>query len=136
MELHGLKPRMARKLGDMVSDIFHTHDQETLDSDPNSTYLNKKKHFDTNYTSLPLGVWGGKLGVMFRDDINDLYEFFKINQGEDTSDEEGGMPFYKEIETMDDEMETQKAFMNLYHVYVRKCSLAGVGGQQQELFFN
>lgn len=145
MESRRLNPRMARKLGDMVYDTFHAHDNASLDPDSSDQQQPKpnkknKQDFDTNYTSLPLGVWGGRLGVMFRDDMNDLYEFFKINQDELDLDDirQDDIPppeeenrykemvdaptFCKAMETMDEEMETQKAFMNLHYVYARKCS--------------
>ncbi|CAO3667380.1 unnamed protein product [Rhizopus stolonifer] len=50
MELNSLDPRLARRLQDLVD--------------------NKAKTMESKYVSLPLGVWGGRLGVMFRDDLH------------------------------------------------------------------
>lgn len=128
MEENELNPRLARKLGDMVSTVFNEHKQEPFDSDTQHEIEKKKKHFDTNYTSLPLGIWGGRLGVMFRDSITDL--FFEYNENADLNSlhsDDGsisslsdGIPYNKDVEAMVKEMESQKAFMNLYHVYARK----------------
>ncbi|KAI9259118.1 hypothetical protein EDC94DRAFT_521197, partial [Helicostylum pulchrum] len=145
MEQHNLNPRLARKLGDMVSDQFNLPSQKPSSNDTNKTKQYKKEHFNTNYTSLPLGLWGGKLGVMFRDDINDLFENFELNlqesscprhrtrqlQPTDSSssyntsedDNASNIPQPEEIEMMDNEMESKKSFMNLYHVYAQKNNL-------------
>ncbi|KAI8094455.1 hypothetical protein BDF21DRAFT_408785 [Thamnidium elegans] len=139
MEQYNLNPRLARKLGDMVSDQFNIPSQKPSSNDTNKTKQYKKEHFNTNYTSLPLGLWGGKLGVMFRDDINDLFENFELNQQEscprhrvqlqrtDSSssynnedDDENNILLPEEIEVMDNEMESKKSFMNLHHVYAQK----------------
>lgn len=130
MESYNLNPRLARKIGDLVSDIFESHKQEPLDQDSDNIRRKKKKHFDSNYTSLPLGVWGGRLGVMFRDSINDLFFDFSAHDNVDLEAScEGSInsfsdttPYNSDIETMDKEMDSQKTFMNLHHVYVRKCS--------------
>jgi hypothetical protein len=128
MESNNLNPRLARKLTKMITSAFNVPDQEPLDK------KSPEKDFHANYTSLPLGVWGGRLGVMFRDDINDLFEYFQINPDEESdledrkiemssSENESNDPlFFNNIETMEEELESQKSFMNLYHVYVRKIS--------------
>lgn len=131
METNKLNPRLARKLTKMVSHVFN------VVPDQDSTTKTTDK-FHAEYTSLPLGVWGGKLGVMFRDDINDLFEYFQINPDEASDSEDDSNNnrkielsgsenesindpfFYENIETMEEELETQKSFMNLYHVYIRK----------------
>jgi hypothetical protein len=80
----------------------------------------KEKYFDTNYTSLPLGIWGGRLGVLFRDSINELFfENIKLLKEELI---EGIIPHDSDIEAMNLELDSQKAFMNLHHVYARKGS--------------
>lgn len=124
MENNNLNPRLARKLGDMVSDVFDEHKEEPLDSDIEK----RSRHFNTNYTSLPLGIWGGRLGVMFRDCITDFFFDYNENAELDSlqsyegsiSSLSDGIPYNKDIEAMIKEMESQKAFMNLYHVYARK----------------
>ncbi|KAI8636309.1 hypothetical protein BD408DRAFT_426345, partial [Parasitella parasitica] len=131
MESHDLNPRLARKLGDLTSDVFESHKQEPLDQDSDQTRRRKKKHFGSNYISLPLGVWGGKLGVIFRDSINDLFMDFiqhvdldsvASDRGSISSSSSDGIPYNDDIETMNTELDSQKAFMNLHHVYARKCS--------------
>lgn len=130
METHNLNPRLARKLGDLTSDIFDTHRQEPLDQDTDQIRRKKKKHYSSNYTSLPLGVWGGRLGVMFRDSINDLFTDFCLHDDQDTEASYDGsisslsdaIPYNEDIEAMDKEMDSQKSFMNMHHVYARKCT--------------
>jgi hypothetical protein len=127
MEENELNPRLARKLGEMVSEAYQEYKNEPLDSPHEDE--KRKKHFDTKYTSLPLGIWGGRLGVMFRDSITDL--FFEYNNHNADLDSvqsyEGsisslsdGIPYNQDVEIMTKEMESQKAFMNLHHVYARK----------------
>lgn len=130
METHNLNPRLARKLADLVSDIFESHKQEPLDQDSDQIRRKKKKHFDANYTSLPLGVWGGTLGVIFRDSINDLFFDFSVHDDLDSeasfedsiSSMSDANPYNQDIETMDKEVDLHKSFMNLHHVYARKSS--------------
>jgi hypothetical protein len=111
LESYQLDPRLARKIGDMVSNL---------------TQVNEKKHFNANYTSLPLGLWGGRLGVLFRDSVHELFfENLKLqkegfndlsnNCNEETTNN-------KDIEAMDLELDSHKAFMNLHYVYARKDS--------------
>ncbi|GAN08826.1 type 11 methyltransferase [Mucor ambiguus] len=129
MEAHNLNPRLARKIGDLTSAIFDTHRQESLDQDTDQI-RRKMKNCNSNYTSLPLGVWGGRLGVMFRDSINDLFTDFCLHDDKDIETSHDGsissfsddIPYDEDIEAMDKEMDSQKAFMNMHHVYVRKCS--------------
>ncbi|CEP13806.1 hypothetical protein [Parasitella parasitica] len=130
MESHDLNPRLARKLGDLTSSIFESHNQEPLDQDSDHTRRRKKKHFDSKYTSLPLGVWGGRLGVIFRDSINDLFmDFIQHGDIDSAASDRGsissssdGIPYNEDIEIMNRELDSRKAFMNLHHVYARKCS--------------
>lgn len=107
MEQQNLNPHLARKLGDMVSSVFNKPSQEPHNTDTTDIRNHKKEHFNSNYTSLPLGFWGGRLGVMFRDDINEIFSSFEE-------------PNDQEIETMNKEMEARKSFMNLHHVYAQK----------------
>lgn len=107
MEQHNLNPRLARKLGEMVSTVFNKPSQEPKDDDSTNTKNLKKEHFNSNYTSLPLGVWGGRLGVMFRDDINEIFTSFEGHNEQ-------------RYETLGKEMQARKSFMNLHHVYAQK----------------
>jgi SAM-dependent methyltransferase len=95
IESKSLDPRLARRLQDLVIDPI------------SSTQV--------KYISLPLGVWGGKLGVMFRDDVHSLIEAFQKDVAEykekntRTEDELD----YK-MDIMDNEMDSNHAFMNLH----------------------
>lgn len=121
MEANNLNPRLARNLGNLVSEVF-----VNKRSDEEVSKKDKRKHFYANYTSLPMGVWGGRLGVMFRDDINDLIEYFQVHQSDHTADMSNSETEYptelnfEDIKTMEEEMECEKSFMNLYHVYTKK----------------
>lgn len=104
MESKSLDPRLARRLKDLFGD---GHDRHVM--------------YHGSYSSLPLGVWGGRLGVMFREDIHRLFELF-----EPAVAEFNGTPVRtdKELESafesMDAEMESQWAFMNMHHAYAQK----------------
>lgn len=110
MEQRYLNPRLARNIGDMVSSVFNTSSQVPSETDSDNIKKHKKEHFNSNYTSLPLGVWGGRLGVMFRDDLFEIFSSFE------TLTEQV-------IDTVSKEMEVRKSFMNLHHVYAQKNSL-------------
>lgn len=97
IESKSLDPRLARRLQDLIkSDI------------PS----------EIKYISLPIGVWGGKIGVMFRDDVHSLVASFQEEIADHkevkcrTEDELD----YK-IDIMDSEFDSNRAFMNL-HVMV------------------
>lgn len=74
---------------------------------------------EIKYISLPIGVWGGKIGVMFRDDVHSLVESFQEEIADykevkcRTEDELD----YK-IDIMDTEFESNRAFMNLHIMVV------------------
>ncbi|CAO3696142.1 unnamed protein product [Rhizopus stolonifer] len=80
LELDGLDPRLARKL-------------QTLTTEDS---------LETKYISLPLGIWGGRLGVMFKDDLYDLMETILNDQQE-----------------LDKELDLNRAFMNLHLLVIR-----------------
>ncbi|KAI7898405.1 uncharacterized protein BX663DRAFT_525178 [Cokeromyces recurvatus] len=125
METHNLNPRLARSLGLMIPTMFEHpsgHDAAMMERRKGSS------DFEANYVSLPLGVWGGRLGVMFRDSIVDFFTDFQEHMDADSlasydgsvSSVSDGIPYDKDIETMLLEMESQKAFMNLHYVYAKK----------------
>jgi hypothetical protein len=97
MESKQLDPRLARRLQDLIMD------REDVTS-------------EIKYISLPLGVWGGKLGVMFRDDIHTLIESFQ----QDVADQKDNKKCRTEdelnykMDIMDNEMDSNRAFMNLH----------------------
>ncbi|KAI8328108.1 hypothetical protein BC941DRAFT_445624 [Chlamydoabsidia padenii] len=93
MESRSLDPRLARRLPDLLDEVI------SIDSIPTIA----------GYTSLPIGVWGGRLGVMFREDVHRLMETVQPDQDLDN-----------ELDQMDNEMELQRSFMNLHHCYAQK----------------
>lgn len=104
IESQSLDPRLARRLQDLVVE------QE------------EKTHIEVKYISLPLGVWGGRLGVMFRDDIHTLIESYQpeiadLNQKPVRSETE----LEYKIELMDHELDSNRAFMNLHLMVIQKA---------------
>ncbi|KAI7887669.1 uncharacterized protein EV154DRAFT_520377 [Mucor mucedo] len=95
IESKGLDPRLARNLQDLIT-------QEDM-------------HSEIKYISLPLGVWGGKLGVLFRDDVHTLIESFQkeIAQFKEKQERTEDELEYK-TDIMDMEMDSNRAFMNLH----------------------
>lgn len=102
LESKNLDPRLARKLQEVIVDETAV----TL--------------FQIKYISLPLGVWGGKLGVMFRDDVHALITSF---QGEVATLKEKACRSEDELEykmdQMDAELDSNRAFMNLHVMVIR-----------------
>lgn len=103
LENKSLDPRLARRLKDLV-------ETKTFDVSCKAKYI-----------SLPLGVWGGRLGVMFRDDVHQLFESFQssianVKQTECRTEE--AMEY--KIEQLDNELEGNRAFMNLHVLFVHK----------------
>jgi hypothetical protein len=95
---------MARRLEDLVV--------EELQSTIAST--------ERNYFSLPLGHWGGRLGVMSRDEIHTLIESYQYDIAElnkrpcRTEDE-----MEEKKDTMDKEINLNHSFMNLHLIMVQ-----------------
>ena len=74
---------------------------------------------EIKFFSLPLGIWGGTLGVMFRDDVHKLIELFQEQiavQNEKRCRTEDELDYKMEI--MDSEMQVNRAFMNLHVMIV------------------
>lgn len=137
MERRGLEPEFARHL----QDLFFFHQLvEQMHQQHGDAYHAK-------YMSVPLGVWGGRMGVMFRDDLHDLVEAIHLRQqkqhrrqsfasfdddyddDDDVADDDEADEFYDPwtdrrlkatLEKIDDELETHRAFMNLYFAYAQK----------------
>lgn len=106
MEAKSLDPRLARQLKDALSN------QNDI------TY-----HGLTNgrYASLPLGVWGGRIGILFRDDIHDLFERFQVAVAEHNQiAERTDLELESAFDEMDQEMGQYRAFMNLHYVWSQK----------------
>lgn len=104
IESQSLDPRLARRLQDLVVE----QEEELL--------------IEVKYISLPLGVWGGRLGVMFRDDIHALIESYQpeiadLNQKSTRSENE----LEYKIEIMDHELDSNRAFMNLHLMVIQKA---------------
>lgn len=90
---------MARRLQDLVIE----EQQSLLDTT------------EVKYISLPLGVWGGRLGVMFRDDIHTLLESYQYDVAElnkSACRTEDDLEYKMDI--MDNEIDSNHAFMNLH----------------------
>ncbi|KAI8080369.1 hypothetical protein BDF21DRAFT_362318 [Thamnidium elegans] len=95
IESKELDPRLARHLPDLI-----------IDTDIQS---------ESRYISLPLGLWGGKLGVMFRDDVHTLIETFQSDIAEQKGKScrtEGELEYKTDV--MDMELDSNRAFMNLH----------------------
>ncbi|CAO3624059.1 unnamed protein product [Cunninghamella blakesleeana] len=106
-----LDPRLPRHLQDMFFKLL-------VDQSP----TNRQNSYNVMYNSLPLGVWGGRLGVMFRDDIHDILDHFHIAT---TCADKNGNPLTEKewqstCDLLDDELEAEMAFMNLYQIYAQK----------------
>ncbi|KAL0137626.1 hypothetical protein V8B55DRAFT_1530357 [Mucor lusitanicus] len=104
IESQSLDPRLARRLQDLVAD------------------QDDKTHIEVKYISLPLGVWGGRLGVMFRDDIHALIESYQPEVA-DTSQKPARSEAELEykMELMDHELDSNRAFMNLHLMVIQKA---------------
>ncbi|KAI9013791.1 hypothetical protein CLU79DRAFT_768750 [Phycomyces nitens] len=103
IESRSLDPRLARRL----QDFFHD--------------LKQLGQSTSAYTSLPLGVWGGRLGVMFREDVETLFNIFQPSVADlnDTS-ERSEQDMERQFEKINREMEQSRAFMNLHYAYAQK----------------
>ncbi|CAO3594349.1 unnamed protein product [Absidia cylindrospora] len=104
----------------------HLQDQffQLLVDDQQDNSCRRQDSYQVNYTSLPLGVWGGRLGVLFRDDFYDALDALDIvtpmdRYGNALVDEE----WQTKMDMLDDELDSQKAFMNLYQIFVQKKKL-------------
>ncbi|KAI8054939.1 uncharacterized protein B0P05DRAFT_560825 [Gilbertella persicaria] len=100
IESKKLDPRLARRLLDLVSPTITTK---------------------AKYVSLPIGVWGGRLGVIFRDDIHHLIESFQphiaeLNSVQCRTEDE----LESKIEMMDQEVDANRSFMNLHLLFISK----------------
>lgn len=123
MENKALDPRLARQLNSVVGDLSQPGDSCRL-------------LYHGNYKSLPLGVWGGRLGVMFRDDVRSLFERFRSivaekqqqhqHQQQDEyslAAEDVNPPQHTPdsvLEQLDADMDSERAFMNLHYTYAQK----------------
>ncbi|KAI8069372.1 hypothetical protein BC940DRAFT_297575 [Gongronella butleri] len=101
LEAEMLDPRLARRLPDLWLD---------QDIKPISWY-----------TSLPIGTWAGRLGVMVREEVHCVIESLQPHVAAYLgtacrSDNE----LDKLLDEMDSEMELQQSFMNLHHCHVQK----------------
>jgi hypothetical protein len=99
-----LSPRVARNLPGLFPD------------------RSKIASVDTRYLSMPIGMWGGRLGVLFRED---LFMFTKKcqpavaqarNIPQRTEEE-----FQNEMEKISREVEVYRSFMNFHAYWVEKA---------------
>lgn len=70
MKEQKLDPRLPRHLQDLFFKLL-------VDDQPASS-RQRQNSYQVKYNSLPLGVWGGRLGVMFRDDIHDVLDALNV----------------------------------------------------------
>ena len=99
-----LSPRVARNLPGLFPD------------------KSKVSSADTRYLSMPIGMWGGRLGVLFKED---LFMFTKKCQPavaqarniQQRTDEE----FQNEMERVSREVEVYRCFMNFHAYWVEKA---------------
>ncbi|CAO3636411.1 unnamed protein product [Cunninghamella blakesleeana] len=102
MESKSLDPRLARRLPDLL-------EEATLPI--------------TGYVSLPIGVWGGRLGVMFREEVHLLFESVRAYITDD-DDKQAECKSDQDLELMlnhlDQEMEIQRSFMNIHYCFAQK----------------
>ncbi|KAI9278662.1 hypothetical protein BDA99DRAFT_567346 [Phascolomyces articulosus] len=112
IESKSLDPRLARQLKDIFGNLIRP-DQEEED--------HYRMLYHGNYASLPLGIWGGRIGVMFREDLHELFELFQPAIAESNQTEtRTELELESAFETMDAEMDLQRAFMNLHFAYAQK----------------
>ncbi|KAI8378990.1 hypothetical protein BD560DRAFT_389202 [Blakeslea trispora] len=91
-----LDPRLARRLADLV--------------DGSSVSIKAR------YISLPIGVWGGRLGVLFREDVHQLIASVQHDLSNCRTEDE----LEESLESMDREMEANRSFMNLHLLVCQK----------------
>ncbi|ORX56814.1 hypothetical protein DM01DRAFT_1382245 [Hesseltinella vesiculosa] len=101
LESDDLDPRLARRLPDL--------------------WLDQGAQAVSWYTSLPIGVWGGRLGIMFREEVHSLFESLQpyiaiYSETVCRTDEQ----MDSLLDQLDAEMDLQRSFMNLHHCYVQK----------------
>ncbi|KAI8343058.1 hypothetical protein BC941DRAFT_86429 [Chlamydoabsidia padenii] len=102
MKKKNLDPRLPRHMQDLFFKLL-------VDA--------RQQSYQVNYNSLPLGVWGGRLGVMFRDDMHDVLEALGVSTTDDPTH------WQASSDTLDDELDAQMAFMNLYQIFVQKTKV-------------
>lgn len=138
MKKRGLDPDFVQHLQDLF--FFHELVQQMHQQHGDA--------YHAKFKSLPLGLWGGRMGVMFRDDLHELVASIHSGEkqqqsrlrrlfaslfvnGRDNNDEDDdddsdyydpwtNRRFKAILERVDEELETHYAFMNLYCVYAHK----------------
>ena len=109
MESRSLDPHFARYL----QDLFFFHELvEQMHQQHGDAYHAK-------YTSLPLGLWGGRIGTIFLNDLRDLIETVHAREQNDY-DPWTDRRMKAMLERVEEEFETHWAFMNLHHAYAQK----------------
>jgi hypothetical protein len=104
IEAMNLSPRVARNLPGLFPD-------ET-----------KVAMADSRYLSMPIGMWGGRLGVLFKED---LFMFTKkcqpaVAQVRNTR-QRGDDEFMRDMEKVAREVEAYRSFMNFHAYWVEKA---------------
>ncbi|CAO3589574.1 unnamed protein product [Absidia cylindrospora] len=121
MKKRKLDPRLPRHLQDLFFKL--------LVEDQPASSRRRQTSYQVKYNSLPLGVWGGRMGVMFRDDIHDVLDALDVTTtspvDDDPSDkdDEQRLPEHDwkaTTDVLDDELDSHMAFMNLYQIFAQK----------------
>ncbi|CAO3613460.1 unnamed protein product [Cunninghamella echinulata] len=101
MESKSLDPRLARRLPDLLEEATDT---------------------TTGYVSLPIGVWGGRMGVMFREEVHSLFESVRayLTYDDKQVNEKSNQDLELELNQLDQEMEIQRSFMNIHYCFTQK----------------
>ncbi|KAI8329391.1 hypothetical protein BC941DRAFT_443037 [Chlamydoabsidia padenii] len=77
----------------------------------------ERLNLQQRYQSLPIGLWGGRLGVLFRDDLVDTIRRCQASMCQYTS---GGDTFVSDLGTACREMEQYHTFANFHFLTVNK----------------
>ncbi|KAG0175228.1 hypothetical protein DFQ30_010317 [Apophysomyces sp. BC1015] len=76
--------------------------------------------YTTHYTSLPLGKWAGRLGIMARDNMHRVIESFQPVIARLQSEAKDEQELETELSIMDDEFERNHAFVNVHYMSAQK----------------
>ncbi|KAF7729646.1 hypothetical protein EC973_004019 [Apophysomyces ossiformis] len=76
--------------------------------------------YTTHYTSLPLGKWAGRLGIMARDNIHRVIESFQPAIERLKKEHKTEQDLETELNIMDDEFEQNHAFVNVHYMSAQK----------------
>lgn len=99
VQSHGLDPALARHLRTLLPPPMDTT-QDALMTEV--------------YRSLPIGLWGGRLGVLFRDDLMHSLQVVGIDMDNDSD------RFENQLHAVEKELETYRSYANFHFLRVQK----------------